>query len=319
MKLIFSCVLVLTSLFSCGQKNKEDFPNQIKSVKTDKHIRVEGTKNYLLVPDGYKYIKELTRYQKNENRYVQIIESNSSDFEQAKSNFTREGMEAKGAKVDVLKNIKLNEFEAIYAEGPSKYPNETKLTLIFGDETFLVMIVGVCKSDDLEGKKELKEIFKSVYYDKSLQIDPLELANFEFDETITNFKYAMTVSNLFMYSDKGKDGLQDPDANILQIQVMPKMTDEKAEYYANDLLWRYEKNGLKLESKNITKTRINNRIAYELETKVALENKKGVMYQVVLVFEETTIVLMATASSDLDNYLVKFKETAKSIKLKQQD
>lgn len=316
MKLILNCILVLTSLFSFGQKNKEDFPNQIRTVKTDKHIRVLGTKNYLLIPDEYQYVKELARYQKNEKRYFQIIETNTSSFVQSKSSLTREAIEAKGAKVDVWKNINFNKFEAIYLEGPSKYPNETKLSLIFGDETFFVMIVGVCKSDDLEGKKELRKIFKSVYYDKSLQIDPLELANFEFDASITNFKYAATSSNIFMYSDKGKDGLQDPDANILQITVMPEMTDEDAAYFANDLLWRYEKNGLKLKSKNIIKTSINNLTAYELETKVNAENKEGMMYQVVLLFEGTTIVLMATASSDQDNYLTKFKETAKSIKIK---
>jgi hypothetical protein len=316
MKLILNCILVLTSLFSYSQKNKEDFQNQIRTVKTDEHVRVKGTKNYLLIPDEYQYVKELARYQKNENTYVQIIETNTSNFSQSKSSFTREGIEAKGAKVHVLKNIKLNKFEAIYLEGPSKYPNETKLSLIFGDETFFVMIVGVCKSDDLEGKKELQKILKSVYYDKSLQIDPLELANFEFDASITNFKYAATASNIFMYSDKGKDGLQDPDANILQITIMPEMTDEDAAYFANDLLWRYEKNGLKLKSKNIIKTSINNRTAYELESKVNAENKEGMMYQVVLLFEGTTIVLMATASSDQDNYLAKFKETAKSIKIK---
>lgn len=316
MKLILNCILVLTSLFSFGQKNKEDFPNQIRTVKTDKHIRVLGTKNYLLIPDEYQYVKEFARYQKNENRYVQIMEANTSNFVQSKSSLTRESIEAKGAKVDVWKNVNFNSFDAIYVEGPSKYPNETKLSLIFGDETFFVMINAVCKSDDLEGKKELKKIFKSVYYDKSLQIDPLELANFEFDASITNFKYAATASNIFMYSDKGKDGLQDPDANILQITVMPEMTDEDAAYFANDLLWRYEKNGLKLKSKNIIKTSINNRTAYELETKVYAENKEGMMYQVVLLFEGTTIVLMATASSDQDNYLAKFKETAKSIKIK---
>ena len=162
----------------------------------------------------------------------------------------------------------------------------------------------------------MKEILKSVYYDKLLQVYPLGLSDFEFDETITNFKYATSISNMLIYTDKGKEGLQDPDGNFIQIQAMPEMTEEKAEFFANDLLWRYEKNGLKLENKHIVKTRINNHTAFELETPVKMENKKGIMYQVVLVFETKAILLMGTASHDLDAYLAKYKETAKSIKLK---
>jgi hypothetical protein len=40
------------------------------------------------------------------------------------------------------------------------------------------------------------------------------------------------------------------------------------------------------------------------------------MYQAVLVFENTTLVLMGTADNDFDSYLTKFKKTAESIKLK---
>ena len=316
LKLAINIILILTTFTSCGQKSDMDFPNQVRTTKTDKHFRVKGTKVYGIIPVDFQYMKELARYQKSDNLYVQVIESNASNFVQAKPNFTRQAIEAKGAKIDVLNNIKLNEFEAIYGEGPSKYPDETKLMLIFGDESFVVMVAGVCKTADTEGKKELQEIFKTIYYDKSLEVDPLELANFEFDQTITNFKYAMTASNMFMYTENGKSDAQNAFANALQIQVMPQMTEEKAESYANDLPWRYEKNGIKLDSKTIKKTKISNRTAYVLETKVKYDNKDGIMYQAVLVFENTTILFMANAYSDIDNYLIKFKKTAETIKTK---
>ena len=315
-KLVLNFLLILTTFVSCGQKSNIDFPNQIKTTKTNKHIRVKGTKVYGLIPADFQYIKELARYQKNDNLYVQIIESNASSFIEAKPNFTKESIEAKGAKIDILNNIQLNEFEAIYGEGPSKYPNETKLMLIFGNESFVVMVVGVCKVTDSEGKKELQEIFKSIYYDKALQVDPMELANFEFDQTITNFKYAMTASNTFMYTENGKNDAQNPFANTLQIQVMTQMAEEKAENYANDLPWRYEKNGIQLDSKTITKTKINNHTAYVLETKIKYDSKDGVMYQAVLLFDNTTILFAANAYKDLDSYLTKFKKTAETIKIK---
>lgn len=316
LKLTINFILILSTFASCGQKNNTDFPTQVMTNKTEKHVRVKGTKVYGIMPTDFQYIKELARYQKNEKLYVQVMESNASNFVQSKPNFTRQAIEAKGAKIDVLNNIKLNEFEAIYCEGPSKYPDETKLLLIFGDESFLVMITGVCKTADVGGKKELQEIFKSIYYDKTLQIDPLELANFEFDETITNFKYSMSASNLFLYAENGKSDAQNPTANSFQIGVLPQMTEEKAEIYANDLPWRYEKNGIKLDSKSITKTKINTHTAYVLETKIKYDNKDGLMYLAVLVNENTTILFMASAYDDLDNYLKKFKRTVETIKTK---
>jgi hypothetical protein len=315
-KLAINIILILTIFTSCAQENNTDFPNQVQTTKTDKHVRVKGTKVYGIMPTDFQHIKELARYQKKDKLYVQIIESNASNFVQAKPSLTRQAIEAKGAKIDVQSDVKLNGFEGIYSEGPSKYPDETKLLLVFGDESFVVMVIGVCKTADAEGKKELQEIFKSIYYDKSLQVDPLELANFEVDQTVTNFKYAMTASNMFMYAENGKSDTQNPLANAMQISVMPQMTEEKAESFANDLLWRYEKNGIKLDSKNITKTKINNHTAYVLESKIKYDNKDGVMYQAALVHESITILFLASAYSDIDNYLTKFKRTAETIKTK---
>ncbi len=316
MKYVISFILILATISSCSDLSSTDFPDQIKTTKTSKHIQISGTKIFAVIPSDFQFIKELIRYQKSDNLYFQVIEMEGSNFVEAKPNFTREAIEAKGAKIDVIKNLTLNNFEAIYCEGPSQYPNETKIMFFFGDESFATMIVGVCKTDDQEGKKELQEIFKTIYYDKALHIDPFALASFEFDQTITNFKYAMKTANMFIYTENGKEDLQSSNSNMIQIQVMPKMTVEKAEYYANDVISRYEKNGIKLEDKTLKSTTINNNKAFELETQVTFNGMRGLMYQAVIIFDKSTIVLMASAQNDFENYLDKFKRTAETLKLK---
>ena len=317
-KTIFNIILVLLTINSFGQQNENEFPSQIKTTKQGEHIRIKGTKVFAIVPSDFQYIKELTRFQKNEDKklYFQIIESNASSFIQAKPNLSRQVMEAKGAKIDYYKQIQFNEFEGIYFEGPSKYPGETKLMLTFGDNSFVVMVVGVCKSVDFKGKKELQSIMKQIYYDKDLEIDPLELANFEFNTSITNFKYSMTVSNFFMYSQNGKIDVQNPTANSFQIGAMPQMTLDDANSFSKDLLWRYEQSGIALDSKKIKETKINNYPAFVLETKIKQQNKNGIMYQAFLVGENSCILFMGSAYCDLNSLLTKYKDTVESIKIK---
>lgn len=311
-------VLVILSITvsTCGQKTEEKFPAQLQTTKTRQHINIQGTKVFALIPSSYKPIKELVRFQKNDDLYVQVIESEGSSFTEGKQNFTREAIEAKGATVDILEHIKLNQYEAIYGEGPSKNRDELKLMLIFGDETFVVVAVGVCKKSDAAGKKELQEILKSFYYDKLLVSDPLELANFEFDPSITEFQHAGTVSNSFIYSKNGKADLNDRMANMLQFQTLPKVTEEKLEEFSNEVIRRYEQNGIKLNTKNITKTKINNYPAYLLFTKITYENKEGILYQAALLGDNSSLLFIGCAYEDLTNFEAKFKKTVESIKLK---
>lgn len=300
---------------SCAQDKQTGFPDQINTKKTDGHQRILGTKIFAIIPTDYQYIKELARYQKNDKLYVQFIESNASSFIEAKPNFSREVIESKGASIDVLKDIACNEFECIYGEGPSKYPSETKLMMIFGDKNFVVMIAGVCKNSDTEGKTELQEIFKTVFYEKALEINPMELADFDFEMSITNFKYAMTASNMFMFTENGKSDAQNPTANSMNIGMMPQMTETKAEEYANDLPWRFERSGIKLENKDIRKQKIGEYTAFVLDTKIEFQNKDGILYQAVLVGKEKCILFMGSAYNDLDNYSTKYKKTVESIKI----
>ncbi|WP_075590155.1 hypothetical protein [Labilibacter marinus] len=313
---IIGLLLVLTFLSSCAQGKQSNFPGNIKTTKTDKHERVKGTKVFVKIPEEYKYIKELGRYQKNEKLYIQVIESNASSFYDAKPNLSKEVMESKGAKVDIFKEIELNEFGCIYTEGPSKYAGETKLGLFFGDGNFVVMIAGVCKDSDINGKKELRDIFETIYYEKALALNPLELADFEFDKSITGFKYAMTASNMFMFAENGKSDAQNPTSNSMNIGIMPQMTEEKAKTFAKDLPWRYERSGIQLNNKEMLETKIGDYTAFVLETKIKFQNKNGIMYQAIIIGNQKCILFLGSAYKDLNNYLDKYKRTVETIEMK---
>ncbi|WP_338395898.1 hypothetical protein [Fulvitalea axinellae] len=317
MKNVLFLLLFFTTFYSFAQ-DLEEFTNQITTTKTQKHKRISGTKVFCIAPSNYEYVKELARYQRKDKLYFQVIETSGSSFTEAKSNFTKEALRAKGITDDgILKNLFLNEYNCVYTEGPSKYPGETKLIMAFGDDDFLVFVAGVCKNSDDEGKKELQEIFKTIYYDKSFNLNPLELANFEFDESITGFKHAMSMSNMIIYTENGKSDLKNPNAGaLMNIAMMPQMSEMKAEQFANDLPWRFEKGGAKLKNRDIQKEKIGGFTAFILDTKTEIESKEGILYQVLLVGDKSSILFAGTADRDIESFKAKFKKTVQSIRFK---
>jgi len=317
-KLVIMFFVLFSTFKIFGQNN---FPAELQTEKTDQHSLIAGSRVYCKIPPKFIFFKESLDYRLNENLSFQILEINSSNFKEYSQYFTKKSLEERGLKIDVVKNIKLNSYDAIYLEGPSKKQGETKLILLFGDESFVVIVGGIFKTEDINGRNTLQNIFKSIYYDKFLQLDPLEFARFDFDLTITNFKYTMTSPNLrvatmIKFTENGQSDAQNPTSNSLHFKVLFEFNEFNAEEYLESIISSYEKTGIKFYKKIFSKTKINNQIAYILETKIEYQGKVGIMYQAVILFEKNPILFVASSYNDVENYLTKFKKTTETIKLK---
>lgn len=316
MKRIFTILLISFTLSSCGQDLKDDFPTEIKTEKTDEHKRVKGTKIFAKIPNDFEFIENLSRYQKADNLYVQFIESNSSNFHQAKPNFSREAIESKGAEIDILKDTKLNDLDAIFGDGPSKKPNERKTLLIFGDNEFVVIAVGVYPKNNNEGRNEIIEIFKNLVYQKNFELDPFELANFEFDQSISGFKYAMTMSNFFTFNEDGNPQSESDFSNSINIGTMPKMSLDKSKEFIQSIIQNAKNSGKEIKSKEIKTTKIGDYPASILDTEMEIQNRQGILYVVMLNGDESSVLFMGTSFDRKSELLEKYKETVKTIKIK---
>ncbi|MGZ3766229.1 MAG: hypothetical protein ACXVA2_16285 [Mucilaginibacter sp.] len=313
MKQIVSLIFILWIFSSCTPNGA--FPDKITTIKTTNSVRIKGTKVYIQPQDGFEYFKQSATYRKKGSAYLQVLEANTYGFSKIKHGLTRQSLEAKGAKVDVIKDIKFNQFDAVYAEGPADaLADQTIVSLFFGDDNFAVIIKGVYKTGDDESKKELREMLKTIYYDSSLQIDPFELANFEFDPSITNFKYAMTASNFYKYAENGKKDAENETADSFEIGALGKMTDEMAYNDMNNWISKYVASHVDFENKTITRSIINGYHACVLESKITNQYRDGVIYAVYIEMNDKTMVFIGSAYNDTGNYLEKFKKTVQTIK-----
>jgi hypothetical protein len=312
----FTLLLISLTFLSCAKDYPDTFPNRITTEKTEEHVRIKGTRIFAKIPKEYTYIENLSRYQKAENLYIQFTEANNTNFTKVKSGFNKETIEAKGATVDILKDVQFNNLDAIFGDGPSKNPQERKILFTFGDDTFAALIGAVYPVDDLEAREEILSIFKSFVYQKDFGLDSYELANFEFDQSITGFKHAQTLSNLFVFNKEGDPAAENDFSNSINISSMPKMSSEDGISFIQSIIRNAENAGKKISPSEIKKTQIGSYPAAVLNTEITIDNRKGILYVALLHGKNSSVVFMGTAFRDATTLLVKYILTAETIRIK---
>ena len=315
---LFLIVLSVTLTLSSCSNSEDVFPNTVTVAKTGNLVRMKGSKLFAKVPGDYIPLTSLIRYQKNNNTYFQVIEVPNTNFVAYKSKMSRQAIESQGAKVDAYETVNYNGFDGIYFEGPSKNQGETKIGLAFGDETFVTMILGVCLTADKGSKDELKNIFSNSYYDNSYQLNPLELANFQVDETITGFNYTTTIGNIFFYSPNGKAEMKELlDFSSYQIMPLEAVSYDKVKELVETVNSRLILQGKQTSNVNAADIIINGNKAFEVTMDVKdKDNRIGKFYQTGIYKEgSTSAVLFIGADNDNGLYFDKLKATAQSIKL----
>jgi len=262
-------------------------------------------------------METMVRMQRDNNTYFQVLEIPNTNFNEYKGSLTKEAVERKGVKVDIDKPVQYNGYDAIYFSGPSKNDGETKLGLAFGDQNFVVVVIGVCKTSDKKAMDELNKIISTSYYDKSFDLNPLELAFFRFNENITGFRCTTSTGNLFIYTPNGKDDLNklQDDLPTFQIATIEAPTFSKAKEFLDYTISRYGIQGIQVS--NVTKNdiSINGNLAYEVTMQAKdANNKKTILYQVII-HKGTKAVLFLGSDTENGKWLDKFRETAQSIQI----
>ncbi len=179
------------------------------------------------------------------------------------------------------------------------------------------MLVGVCQTTDKDAVDELNKIFSTSYYDKSFDFNPLELANFKFDESITGFKYAATMGNMFIYSPNGKADLnaQQENLSMFQLSTIETPSFSKAKEFLDYTISRYSVQGIQASIVKKQDISINGNQAYEVTMQAKdADNKKSILYQVII-YKGANAVLFLGSDNEQGKLFDKFKATAQTIKM----
>ncbi len=306
--------LILIIFFnSCAQKIKRDNPfiEEVNVTKSENHKRVKGTRFFAIIPDSYEYHPELKRYQKSENHYIQFMEVSTSFLE------SRNDMKLEESGIyDIISDTKFNGFSGVFAEGGDLKGNKEALITSFGDEDFSTIVYAQTEYDNVKGRLELIQILKSIIYEKSIELNELELANFTFEKKITQFKHSLTATNMFMFSENGKKDAQNEFANSMVFGNLPKMSRSELKSYTQNLIKKHISSGIGIISPQLKEITIGEYDALVLDSKTTYNGKNGLVYQVVLSNDEKSVMFIGTAYTNKTELRNKYIETIKSIKIK---
>ncbi|MFI5141407.1 MAG: hypothetical protein ACHQII_03525 [Bacteroidia bacterium] len=308
-RIVFTLMTCIT-LLACGQTKKEE--KDVSNTKTDKHINIPGTRLFIIPPKDFTIATSFIGLKKHDNSEIQIYDLVGGNYYTNAATFSKEKFEQKGAKVFEYKENKFNGFPAkyIFMQGD---PNAKAISLVFGDTTFSTMIMAIYPSIDDKVGEEIQKAIQTIYYDKSLKIDPFATASFTLDENKSIFKFSKAASGMFMYTKDGVDKVEP----LIVLTTIPKDQAMTAKSISEMMVSKIEQYGLTdKQFKNISTANVNGQPAYEVEVYGKMQDKSCVLYQLVVTGQDKAITIQALVKSDFDNNLREIRNLAQTIKLK---
>lgn len=217
-KIILLLIFAPTVIISCGQNA---FPDSITNTKTPYLTRVNGTRFFIPGNKNYHTIPKSSIFKKNEVTSISFTEIPNSKFNEENVSY------AKGdRKTKIYKPVKFNGYYGVYIEGVDD--GKRMISIFFGDNTFETTMSGTCPEKDQDSRKEILDIFRGSWYDRSITVDPFELANYKLDDTFTGFSFSEIDRHFaFKYSPNDAKAEDFISYSIRPLPIIKSYSEEK--------------------------------------------------------------------------------------------
>src|SRR6185312_1310794 len=226
-----------------GQGGAATIKPHIDNNKTAAHVRVPGTRLFLIPPPHFTLSSWYSGFEKKEVAAIVVIDQPGGSYAASAGSFTKAELESRGVKVLDFRDLTINGFPARFAE--VKGPGASKVfELVFGDPTFAAMVTASNKAGDDATGAALIGSLNSIVYDKKVKTDPFELAHFSVGSNTSVFKFFRSNGNMFIYSVGGADRSRDANAPVVLITQVPTQGALSPKSVVGQILQQEVRNGL---------------------------------------------------------------------------
>lgn len=317
-----SFIVGLGLLLAGCQTNSHDLkiPDTVAVTKTANAQQFPATRVFMEVPKGYELVRQLVRFQKDSNTYIQVFESPGTDFHSRKpvvmKGFDDAVAAGKISKEYYKKEFKFGPYEALLYYAADDKPNQEQIVLFFGDKQFVVMATGEIPADNKVAREEILKALLSMYVDTTVSSDATALTNFTLDVSNTEFAYNGNASQMFFYTIGGKGNpMNNAFEDQITVSVLPAMTNEGKMLYAQQLLERY-KNRMEISDVTEKQVNLNGNYAYEITFKSVFQGKSSTAYQLVTGDDKSSVLFIGSIYNRPDVLMPQVEKIVQTLKLK---
>jgi len=319
--LIWGLVIILTSC-SGEKQHKVDLqiPDEVVINKDGKHQQFSGTRVFIVNPEGYLPLNSLIRFQKNDDTYIQAFEFSNTSFFDKKADIIQALEDAKSKKLHApyQKEFKLGDYDAFFGLGTDENPQLAQMALVFGDEDFCVMVVGILPKYDDKARKEVLSALLTTYLDKSVEPDYSDLASFTLDVSNSDFKFNSNMSQFFYYTVNGKgDPVNNEFENLIAVMTTSTMKDlDERKEFSQSVFQNHKDKGVDFSTVEDKELKINDVSAYEITASGKYKGKSVQLYQVVLGDNKTTILFLGLIYDQQNELFKQCENVAQTLRIK---
>ena len=300
-KALFITLITLTNAFS----------------QTTDYISILGTKCSILAPKDFLPSTSFSGLQNVEKGASIMINELPSSYFFMSENFTAENLKSKGMTLISKESVDFNNSKATYIK-VSQNANGMKYIkqlLMFGDENKTVLVNGIYPEKFKSIENEIKTSIFSTKYNENQNENSLEAVDFEIDVTNTDFKFTKYLSGTIIYTIEGNLPTEKPI--IMVGNSISKVNPKDQKQYSIDRLKKLP-NGESMTIESINPITIDNIDGYEIIANGKnSKDEDEKIYQVMLYNEISDYyIIIGMASQEKEEYLKKFKEIARTFRLK---
>jgi hypothetical protein len=284
-------------------------------------VQIPGTRVLVVKPKSYKLVKQSARFQKDNNTYFQVFESQSVNFDVRKTDIIKEYDDAiRSGKLPPMyyrKEFKFGNYNALLYYAGSPASSIEQIVLAFGDKNFAVMATGQLPANDKAARDEILRALLSLYVDENKAPDPTAGADYTLDLSNTSFQYAGNMSQMYFYTVGGESDPNDPYQNQILVQTLPAMKDAAAlKEHALKMLDHYKTSKIKILNHHERNITINGKYAHELTFVGTYEGRTVTTYQVVTGNNKASVVLVGNVFDKHPELITQIKKIAQTLKVK---
>jgi predicted fused transcriptional regulator/phosphomethylpyrimidine kinase len=285
---------------------------QVRTSPDAKEINIPGTKVNITPPTDFQLSKQFTGLQGGSS-VIEVYDLPGGSYRTISDDFTMEKFRAQGLTVFSVDDVSVDGYDGRIISLQNE-PGQKGFSLVFGDDSFSVIVVSNFKAQDLPLENAIRQSLLNIRYDKHIVSDDMSFAVFRLDDVRSPFRYDKRSANTFYYIPRIASEVKDSYLTVSQLAWDYTTTPSTIGELMVTEMKKYGLENTDVRKKSTRK--INGYHAFESEIYATRNGEACMVYQVVLVHDSKALVIHGIGSSDLRKNRDEFKKLAYSVQFK---